>query len=226
MKTFVVIGLGRFGTAVARELSDLGHEVLAIDGRDENVKKVDSVNIVYFDLGQGKDFVYHGKTEFRGIHENDVLRLSPFQQQKFGVDEVYKLYPEYYILKVNDFNRWSKVPLEQWLYFLANSDIPEDADAPGLPAAREKLRFIKMNREEQRVYEHYISERSILENQMITAIGEGMLEGEKRGRAEGRVEGRAEANIATARNLKAMGMLSVQQIADATGLTVTEIEQL
>ena len=59
----------------------------------ENVKKVYSVNIVYFDLGQGKDFVYHGKTEFRGIHENDVLRLSPFQQQKFGVDEVYKLYP-------------------------------------------------------------------------------------------------------------------------------------
>ena len=113
----------------------------------ENVKKVYSVNIVYFDLGQGKDFVYHGKTEFRGIHENDVLRLSPFQQQKFGVDEVYKLYPEYYILKVNDFNRWSKVPLEQWIYFLANSDIPEDADAPGLREAREKLRFSQMSRE-------------------------------------------------------------------------------
>lgn len=188
----------------------------------ENVKKVYSVNIVYFDLGQGTDCVYRGKTEFRGVHDNDVLRLSPFQQQKFNAEEVSQLFPEYYILKVNDFNRWSKVPLEQWLYFLANSDIPEDADAPGLPAAREKLRFIKMNREEQRVYEHYISERSILENQMITAIGEGMLEGEKRGRAEGR----AEANIATARKLKTMGVLSVQQIADATGLSVTEIEQL
>lgn len=34
MKTFVVIGLGRFGTAIARELSTLGHEVIAID-RDE-----------------------------------------------------------------------------------------------------------------------------------------------------------------------------------------------
>lgn len=192
----------------------------------ENVKKVYSVNIVYFDLGQGTDCVYRGKTVFRGVHDDDVLRLSPFQQQKFNTEEVSQLFPEYYILKVNDFNRWSKVPLEQWLYFLANSDIPEDADAPGLPAAREKLRFIKMNREEQRVYEHYISERSILENQMITAIGEGMLEGEKRGRAEGRVEGRAEANIATARKLKAMGVLSVQQIADATGLSVTEIEQL
>ena len=40
MKTFVVIGLGRFGTAVAEELSALGHEVLALDGAEENVQKV------------------------------------------------------------------------------------------------------------------------------------------------------------------------------------------
>jgi len=40
MKTFVVIGLGRFGTAVATELSALGHEVLAIDAVEENVQKV------------------------------------------------------------------------------------------------------------------------------------------------------------------------------------------
>ena len=33
MKTFVVIGLGRFGSAVATELSSLGHEVLAVDER-------------------------------------------------------------------------------------------------------------------------------------------------------------------------------------------------
>ena len=107
----------------------------------DNVKKVYSINIVYFDLGQGKDFVYHGKTEFRGVHNNDILQLSTFQRQRFGVDEVYKLYPEYYILKVNDFNQWSKVPLEQWIYFLSTSDIPEDADAPGLKAAREKLQL-------------------------------------------------------------------------------------
>ena len=40
MKTFVVIGLGRFGTAVATELSSLGHEVLALDDSEENVEKV------------------------------------------------------------------------------------------------------------------------------------------------------------------------------------------
>ena len=74
----------------------------------QHIKKIYSVNIVYFDLGQGTDVVYHGKTEFRGIHNNDLLKLTPFQKQTFKVDEVYQLYPEYYILKVNDFNQWSK----------------------------------------------------------------------------------------------------------------------
>jgi len=40
MKTFVVIGLGRFGTAVATELSGLGHEVLAVDLSEELVQGV------------------------------------------------------------------------------------------------------------------------------------------------------------------------------------------
>ena len=70
----------------------------------DKVRKVYSVNIVYFSLGSGKDVVYHGKTEFRGIHQGDVLELTPFQKQTFKVDTVSQLYPEYYILKVNDFN--------------------------------------------------------------------------------------------------------------------------
>ena len=97
----------------------------------EKIRKIYSINIVYFALGSGTDFVYHGKTEFRGIHNNELLQLSPFQKQTFKADEVSQLYPEYYILKVNDFDRWSKVPLEQWIYFLNTGEIPEDATAPG-----------------------------------------------------------------------------------------------
>ncbi len=40
MQSFVVIGLGRFGGAVAAELYRLGHEVLAIDEDEDNVKRV------------------------------------------------------------------------------------------------------------------------------------------------------------------------------------------
>lgn len=55
----------------------------------DKVRKVYSVNIVYFDLGQGNDYVYHGKTTFHGLHEpHDVLKLSVRQSQAFfGQDE-------------------------------------------------------------------------------------------------------------------------------------------
>ena len=211
----------------------------------DNVKKVYSINIVYFDLGQGKDFVYHGKTDFVGIHEHDVLQLSTFQRQQFGVDEVYQLYPEYYILKVNDFNHWSKVPLEQWIYFLSTSDIPEDADAPGLKAAREKLLFSQMNREEQAAYRRYLDNRVILADQIFTAKGEGRLEGRAEGREvgreeglkeglkegreeglkEGREEGQQSEKLRAARKMKDDGM-PVDLIAKYTGLTVEQIENL
>lgn len=43
MKSFAVIGLGRFGTAVATVLSELGNEVLAIDKDPEVIKEVSSI---------------------------------------------------------------------------------------------------------------------------------------------------------------------------------------
>ena len=40
MKRFVVIGLGRFGRRLARELTEAGHEVIAIDTREALVERV------------------------------------------------------------------------------------------------------------------------------------------------------------------------------------------
>lgn len=40
MRSFLVIGMGRFGTAIARELTELGQEVLAIDENEEDVQRV------------------------------------------------------------------------------------------------------------------------------------------------------------------------------------------
>ena len=40
MKTFTVIGLGRFGTSVATQLFNMGYEVLAID------KNMDKINAI------------------------------------------------------------------------------------------------------------------------------------------------------------------------------------
>lgn len=179
----------------------------------DKVRKVYSINIVYFSLGHGKDFVYHGKTEFVGIHEGDVLELSPFQKQTFKVDKVSQLYPEYYILKVNDFNRVAKTPLEEWIYYLNTGNVPENATAPGLDAVKERLKLDHMSREELNAYYKHLDNIVILRDNIETE------------RAEGRAEGRAETQTAIARNLKSLGM-SNEQIAAATGLAEEEINKL
>lgn len=203
----------------------------------DNIRKVYSINIVYFNLGQGKDIVYHGKTEFRGIHDGEVLKLSPFQRQKFEVDEVSELYPEYFILKVNDFNKWSKVPLEQWIYVLNTGDIPEDANAPGLSEAREKLRIARMSKEELASYYRHLDNAVIMRDVVNTAweesrfeghragLEEGRAEGRAKGRAEGRAEGKKEANIETARKMKSLGS-DIAFICKVTGLTEQEVESI
>ena len=40
MKSYVVIGLGRFGSSIARQLCQLGAEVLAVDTHEENVQQI------------------------------------------------------------------------------------------------------------------------------------------------------------------------------------------
>ena len=203
----------------------------------ENIRKIYSINIVYFNLGNGTDVVYHGKTEFRGIHNGELLSLSPFQQQKFSASVVSDLYPEYYILKVNDFNRWSKVPLEQWIYFLNTGEIPDDANAPGLPEARERLKLDRMSKAELAAYYKHLDNVVILRDNIVTARGEGhieghaegLIEGRAEGRAEGRVEGLAEGaqmqNLENAKRMKDKGYSSAD-IADITGLTIEDIEKL
>ncbi len=183
----------------------------------EKVRKVYSVNIVYFSLGHGKDFVYHGKTEFVGIHNGDILELSPFQKQTFKVDKVSQLYPEYYILKVNDFNRVAKTPLEEWIYYLNTGNVPENATAPGLDTVKEQLKLNRMSREELKAYYKHLDNIVILRDNIMTERAEG--------RAEGLAEGRAEEKVAIARNLKALGM-TAEQIAQATGLTKEEVERI
>lgn len=179
----------------------------------ENIRKIYSINIVYFRLGNGTDYVYHGKTEFRGIHNNELLTLSNFQQQKFAVSEVSELYPEYYILKVNDFNKWSKVPLEQWIYFLSTGEIPDEADAPGLDEARTKLKLDSMTKSELEAYYRHLDNIVILQDNITTARGEGIL------------EGRAEAFIDVARTMKQQGF-DTESIMKCTNLSIEAIQAL
>lgn len=188
----------------------------------EKVRKVYSVNIVYFSLGHGKDFVYHGKTEFRGIHENDLLELTPFQRQTFNVDEVSQLYPEYYILKVNDFNKVAKTPLEEWIYYLNTGNISDTAHAPGLAEVRERLKVDNMTQGERDAYYRHLDNIVILRDNIYTERAEGREEGRAEGRAEGINIGEQNKAFEIARKLKQKGY-TIVEISELTGLSPDDI---
>ncbi len=198
-----------------------------------NVKKVYSVNIVYFDLGQGDDYVYHGHTEFRGVHTKDVLRLSVQQQEQFVCHDAGDLFPEYYVLRVDEFDKLAKTPLDEWILFLKTGEIAENVTASGLREARERLRVDKLSDAEQKEYERHMEalryQRSVIQTGWIEGKAEGKVEGRaegiKEGKIEGKIEGMKEGKVEVARSLKQMG-LSVEKIAIATGLSIDDIEHL
>lgn len=131
-------------------------ENLNLGQKYSEIKKVISINIVYFDLGQGQDYIYRGKTEFKGLHQNDILGLSEKQKKTFAKQEVANIFPEYYLLKVNQFNDVAKDTLDEWIYFLKNNEVKDSFKAKGLKEANEVLDIMRLEKEDQYGYNRYL----------------------------------------------------------------------
>jgi predicted transposase/invertase (TIGR01784 family) len=145
----------------------------------DQIKKVYSVNIVYFELGQGKDYVYIGKNEFRGLHFQDILQLSEKQKQIYPAGEVADLFATYYILKVNNFDDKSNSKLDEWIYFLKNNEIPDNFAAKGIREAKEKLRIDNLQDSEKEDYENYIKDQRNKAGEIKTAFIDGQTQAKK-----------------------------------------------
>lgn len=150
-----------------------------------NIKKVYSINIVYFSLGRGNDYVYEGRMEFLGRHLSDRLELSGTQKELFKVEDIHQIFPEYYLLRVNKFDNSTKDSLDEWIYFLKNSEIKDSFAAKGLPEAKERLREETLDLAESQAYKKYLKDKqyeiSILETTKIAADLEGWKRGGKKG---------------------------------------------
>jgi len=192
-------------------------QFLDIGEHYQDIKKVYSVNIVYFDLGQGEDYVYHGTTDFYGIHKNDKLVLSKNQKIKFDKIEPRDIFPEYYVLKVNSFDNVAKDSLDEWIYYFKNSEIKESFRAKGMNKVKELLRYEKLTENEKISYDKHV------ENLRYKASMVWSMKAEE----EIRIAELARENEKRAIALKliANGMDN-DQISDVTGLSVEEIEKL
>lgn len=134
------------------------------------VVKVISINILYFDLGEGNDYIYKGKTVFNSLHDKGTLKLNYEQRKTFKKEYPSDIFPEYYIIKVNNFNDVAKSTLDEWIYLFKNSAIKSDFKAKGIKKAGKVLDEMKMSKEERAAYDRFIDNKRIALGQLKTAI--------------------------------------------------------
>jgi predicted transposase/invertase (TIGR01784 family) len=77
-----------------------------------------------------------------------------------------------------------------------------------------------------RYWDSVSRERTIMSEKFLKGEAKGRAEGLAEGEKKGRAEGDRARQISTAKSLKQMGILSISQIADATGLSEEEIHKL
>ena len=167
-------------------------EHISLGSKYEEVKKIYSINILYFDLGKGSDYLYHGTTTFIGVHTKDELIVRKRDKDAIRTCSPTEIFPEYFLIRVNEFNEVAKTPIEEWMDFLKNNHIKDNTETPGLREAKEQLRVLQMNDAERKAYDNYLDTIRTQDSVLDTYRTEGLLEGRMIGREEGRAEGREE----------------------------------
>ena len=192
-------------------------ENLSLGQAYSEIKKIISINIVYFDLGQGQDYVYKGGTIFKGLHQHDTLTLSNKQQIAFSKENISDIFPEYYIIKVNKFNNIAKDTLDEWVYFLKNSEVKDEFRAKGLKQAGEVLDIMRLPQDDQYSYNRYLDYLHYKASEMLSLQSE----------AEDRIrqDERLKANTELAKSAIEKGFDN-QTISDITKLTVEHIDKI
>lgn len=204
-------------------------EHINIGDKYDQVKKVYSISILYCEFGEGDDYVYHGATEFKGIHTHNDLVVRTKEEGVIKSHYPKEVFPEYYLLRVNAYDKLPETPLEEWMTYLKTGMVKEDTRTPGLQRVKEKLRLLSMTQEDRRAYDRHMDnimvQNDVLENAREEGREEGLAEGRAEGLVEGLAEGRAQEKIEIAGQLIAIG-LSDDVIIQSTGLTLEQVRSL
>lgn len=154
-----------------------------------SIKKVFSVHILYFNLGDGHDYVYYGQTQFTGMHLHDRLKLSLIQQKEFNRLFAGEIFPEYYLIKIPNFDKSLSDTLDEWIYYLKTSELPEVYHAQGLDEVEKQLNLDQMDPETKSKYMEMLQGLNVSEDVLTSYWKEGLAEGEQRGFERGIEEG-------------------------------------
>ncbi len=211
-----------------------------------NVKRIISISVVYFEIGQGEDYVYFSESNFIGIHKRDRLRLSAQQIEFFEhkIQTIEQIFPNYYLIRAADFDGNIQDGLDEWVYFFKTAEVQGKIKAKGLEKAKKRLDVAKLSTKERAEYDYYLEslrdEASYKEQlkfeakQMAQEMAEGMAQEMAEGMAQEMAEGMVAEKIKIANDSIVVGIVTnmlnsgadVNTIASATQLPNDRIEEI
>ncbi|TDG95401.1 Rpn family recombination-promoting nuclease/putative transposase [Cardinium endosymbiont of Culicoides punctatus] len=185
-----------------------------------NIKKVFHISLLYFTTEEIKKPLYHGKTIIHEMDKDHPIDMR-IVNQGFVIYEHHNVFPEYFFISIPSFNDVIKSEIDEWLYVMKHSDVREDFKSPYMNKVSDRLRILKMNKEDRDTYYHYIK-KAIQADDTLSAA---KIEGEKIGLEKGEQIGREKERKEVARLLLQSGV-SMEIIVLSTGLSIEEIEKL
>lgn len=196
--------------------------------RYSEVSKVISISILYFDFCAGDDYIYHGTTEFFGLHNKTKLELNNEQKQLFNCQQVTDIFPEHYIINIQNFDDIAKDPLDEWIYFLKNEEVKEEFHAKGLLEAKEKLDILKLSPEEKAQYETHIHELRREASLYQSSYELGEIKGKEIGLEQGEARANQKHHLKSVKSAKKMLLkgLEIADIVEFSGLSVQQIKDI
>jgi hypothetical protein len=143
------------------------------------LRKVISINLVYYDLGYGDDYLYHCDAVFRGMHTGSELGLSIDQRDTYGKNMPAEIFPEFYIIKIRQFDDKVKDKFDEWIYFLKHNSIKDEFTAKGMEKARDFFLYDNLTLEEKKEYDNieYLHYNTL--SSLASAEHRGRIEGRK-----------------------------------------------
>nr|VFK29457.1 MAG: conserved hypothetical protein (putative transposase or invertase) [Candidatus Kentron sp. MB] len=164
----------------------------------DNVKKVYSINFLYFgvSLWEDDDYIYHGKTKFAGFHTHRPIRLKRSLLTDKAPINRNNIFPEYFLIPLRSFPDIVRDNLDEWVYAFKNNEVPDEFTAPGIDALKDKFDYLKMDEEERRRFDAHMdrtrSEYGVIRHAREEGIEEGIKQGLERGLEQGIKQGRGE----------------------------------
>ncbi len=219
----------------------------------KEMKRVISISVVYFEVGQGTDYVYRGSMDFIGIHHNDKLQLSQEQIDFFDnkIGKIDEIFPRYFLIRAKNFNDQINDPLDEWVYFFKNARVQGKIKAKGLDKAKKRLDIASLSELDRKKYDKYLESlhdegsykaqldfeankiaeekvEGVLKEKVAEALKEVREEMQKEVKEEMQKEVQKAAEAEKEQTILALynGGVEISLIAISTGKTVEEITEI